>query len=819
MERIHFRNSSPSYAWLAESVLRRWSLSYGAIYLFVLLCMLLQLPAALGQSLWLQPGATYLEPAKSVSWWYLGEAVTFRHAGAAFPADIVAVEGVVANSEGKEVGRVTRKLPDICAKGWSWTPAEPGYYEVTFYAISAGGSRKRLERTYHVRARNGIGQDFVRGVQGFAVLPRQEDGQTNQGQFGFDTYSASESDLMLATLIGFDVVRLTAHWGQDGMAGNGVIEPVKGVYHWAEFDREVNMFSKAGLVINAQLFGTPRWATTHPEKSGIINICVDEGSTYAPKDMADWDRFVKATVARYKDHIHLWEIWNEPSTPGGSVFWADSTENYVNLLKTGYEAVKSVQPEGEVSIGGLGPRAPYFAFYNKVWQLGGGKYFDALSLHGFSNSVENFHSIEVRNGSIPKPAFNGEWHAILQGNMQSTPVLSERALSIRMMKDLLSQIKDGVSRTMFFELTNLSEIETIPFSIENKWFTHSSGLFRRVPQLEPRLPAVVMANFLDITGRKASCQRKFAPGEGIGAVELSTAKGDLLVFWSDKAPFETDTIKPYATENSVLRDWEGKLISIKTIRELEGGKLYYLTLPDNRQLATTPSADVFTALNAVARSSSLSPHAFFTIGKLFANIKNPASVPAHGWIQSDWKLTQRMNSAHAEGFSARAAVSIHRKGVDVVVEVHDKDHVQNEPRPEWWRGDSVQIGIDCEGNGLLGGNTEFLSALTANGPIIWKTSAADPHGDIPSHWSAANGPAVYAQQKITREGQITKYQIRIPWSELYPLSFDPAKLMHISFLVNNNDGSGRDEYLEWGQGIAKGKDPSEYGILQKSADR
>jgi hypothetical protein len=387
-----------------------------------------------------------------------------------------------------------------------------------------------------------------------------------------------------------------------------------------------------------------------------------------------------------------------------------------------------------------------------------------------------------------------------------------------MMKDLLYQVKEGISRTLLFELTNLSEVEALPFDGQNKWFTHSSGLFRRSPQLEPRLPAVVMASFLDVTGRSASFKKELSLSADAEAAELSTAKGDVLVIWSDKGSFAVDQIKAIATSDSVLTDWEGKVVPILRTEELEGRKLYYLSRPDSKRIGAMAQTVVLTAANSVTRSSSLSPNATFTEGKLFTDTESQSSIPHQNWIQSDWKLNKIRSDASAGGFSARAAVGIHPEGLDVFVEVHDKTHVQRESQPTWWQGDSLQIGIDSEGKGFAGGSSEFLSALSSKGPIVWKISAADPHGDIPANWSSANGIAKYVQQHITREGEVTRYQIRIPWSELYPLSFDPGKPLHISFVVNNNDGDGRKEYLEWGRGIAQEKDPSEYGILRKAAD-
>ena len=518
----------------------------------------------------------YMEPALIPAWWHIGDIVNFRLAGGNIPPKLEYLTGIVTDISGDEVARVQTIRAVLKAGGWSWKPMAPGYYEVKFSFRDMNGIEKVLSRSVTMRANDNVSRIFTRDKQAFAVLPPTTSVARVVGQFGF-TYSNNPVELQLAKLIGFDLVRLSCDWGAHFTNLNGGIESTKGQYNWRIFDKKVDLFANAGFVLNAQFCYTPLWASPYPEKTDT-NICVVDGTTYAPKDMNDFSRFVEAVVGRYKDRIALWEIWNEPSVPGGSIFWSDTPENYVKLLEAGYKAVKKVQHEGQVWIGGLGPRDPYHVFYNKILQLGAGNYFDVLSLHGAWNTpAEKFRSIEENNHVAPKPAVSGEWHAILQGNMQSEPILSEHSLSLKMMKDLLYQLKQGISRIMLFELINLSEKETLPFAIENKMFTHSSGLFRLQPQIEPRLAAVVMANFLHLTGRQATYVKDFKLADGAVSLEFATGNGPMVVFWSDSIPMKIKELNPITTSISVLHDWEGKTIPLIPTTLLIPNKLYYLS--------------------------------------------------------------------------------------------------------------------------------------------------------------------------------------------------------------------------------------------------
>ena len=60
----------------------------------------------------------------------------------------------------------------------------------------------------------------------------------------------------------------------------------------------------------------------------------------------------------------MWELWNEPPLNGFSLFWKKSTpKRFVELLKTGYTALKALNPENIVISGGIGMR--YMPFYNE----------------------------------------------------------------------------------------------------------------------------------------------------------------------------------------------------------------------------------------------------------------------------------------------------------------------------------------------------------------------------------------------------------------------------------------------------------------------
>ena len=102
---------------------------------------------------------------------------------------------------------------------------------------------------------------------------------------------------------------------------------------------------------------------------------------YPPAKTSAFADYARAVVHRYKDRVHVWEIWNEPNT---SLFWkpAPSPSAYAGLLKAAYAAIKAEDPTATVVLGGLaGFDKP---FLDGVRSAGAWSSFDALGLHTFT---------------------------------------------------------------------------------------------------------------------------------------------------------------------------------------------------------------------------------------------------------------------------------------------------------------------------------------------------------------------------------------------------------------------------------------------------
>ncbi len=95
--------------------------------------------------------------------------------------------------------------------------------------------------------------------------------------------------------------------------------------------------------------GTPDWAS----ESGSPRAIPD--GLYLPYDHPDnrWGQFMYRIVKEYKGKIDHWVIWNEPDVwddehPGKT--WNGTIEDYVQLLKVGYQAAKAANPDSVVML-------------------------------------------------------------------------------------------------------------------------------------------------------------------------------------------------------------------------------------------------------------------------------------------------------------------------------------------------------------------------------------------------------------------------------------------------------------------------------------
>lgn len=745
--------------------------------------------------------------AADFSWFHLGEPIRFNAKGEV-PADLETLLGEVFDATGARVGEARCDRGALAGSGWAFTPSGPGYFEIVF-TLLRGGERQTVNAAYSLRSPKGNGQRFIRDRYGVAVVPPEP--AQRPAQFGFSYQMDGEVPVRLARLVGFSFARLHAiPWGAQFTDEKRAIEPERGVYRWEQLDPHVALLKSNAFPMVGNVVYTPAWASPHPEDSGV-NICVVGRNAYAPVKIEYLQDFLTAMVGRYGNDIKTWEIWNEQHLPGGSCFWKDTPEAYVRMLRGAHQTLKRLQPDGEVWIGGMGGKR-YLPFYREFLKLGGAP-FDRLAIHGSWPDLTGYRALEAKYRAPSVPWVSSEWHALLLNPLPAPP--SEAALARRMILDAVSHLKDGCERLAMFQVPELIDKEALPWAASEGWFVHSSGLFRGRPRLEPRLAAVVMRTFLGQIERRLAWRGLADFSGGQRLAWFDNGPRTFAVLWTEAstaAPLDSRLAS--ALGSATILRWDGASVAAKDIHPVLESVYFIRGIPASF-LATLAASTL--AINPARRSSSVadaSLRAPLAEGPLFDDALRDQTSPA--FAVKSWKWVGNAQADCPAGFQARFAVATTPDGLDLRVDVEDAAFAQNEKAPAFWNGDSLQFAIDCGGASLGGDQAEFIVAQTQGGTAIWKTLTPYIGGDLPQKWTPAMKPAHYAQSSVERLGSTTRYRVRIAWSELYPLTFDPTQREYrVSLLVNNNDGRGRAGWLEWGGGIGSEKDPALYGRVVK----
>jgi hypothetical protein len=141
---------------------------------------------------------------------------------------------------------------------------------------------------------------------------------------------------------------LKSHLGELGatqarvQAGWARCEPVPGAkYEWDWLDEVVDGCREQGVRPWLQTsYGNPAYA-------GGGGIGLGEGLPVSAEALAGWDRWVGAMVARYKEKVDTWEIWNEPTLR------TMTTEEYARFFVRTAKLIRTVQPAARIVAFGL----------------------------------------------------------------------------------------------------------------------------------------------------------------------------------------------------------------------------------------------------------------------------------------------------------------------------------------------------------------------------------------------------------------------------------------------------------------------------------
>ncbi|MCX6432209.1 MAG: glycosyl hydrolase [Actinobacteria bacterium] len=139
------------------------------------------------------------------------------------------------------------------------------------------------------------------------------------------------------------------------------VETAQDQFNWAKLSGAVDTAEKNGVRdILMVLAGTPSWATDDPAAGGTAGVL--PGAAGMPKNLADWDDWVRQVVTKYKGRITAYQPWNEANL---TTFSTGTPKEMADLTKRAYDIIKSVDPAATVVAPSTGTRlgGPFNKFY------------------------------------------------------------------------------------------------------------------------------------------------------------------------------------------------------------------------------------------------------------------------------------------------------------------------------------------------------------------------------------------------------------------------------------------------------------------------
>ena len=205
------------------------------------------------------------------------------------------------------------------------------------------------------------------------------------------------------------------------------VEPEKGKRDWTQFDQIVDMLDKAGIEPLMCVYGSPTWASGATGNEDQYWLHVPTESAKFDAWLAQYRDFMREAVTRYKGKVRKWELWNEENI---SDAWRPKAnfDQYVAWFKAMREVIRSVDPDAEIALGGLGNLTfvgegsmPGYLFLENLYEKG--VYPDVVAIHPYTkvapdqfkqwdnnfDDISLIHRIMESHGQSARPLWITEW--------------------------------------------------------------------------------------------------------------------------------------------------------------------------------------------------------------------------------------------------------------------------------------------------------------------------------------------------------------------------------------------------------------------------
>ncbi len=371
-------------------------------------------------------------------------------------------------------GRLALPVPSADFTTLTLEGLECGYYTVLVTAKSVSGM---LEHTYAK----------------IAVIRRTEVTEPDKSPFGVDAFlswrfpmtdapATSEHNAAAAYSRAVELMkRAGVSWVRDRIAWSHV-QPEPNSWDYGRYNTAQRIQSDAGLRVLQVFHDCVPWASEMRRGDNEYR------KKFPPKNLMTLYDFFLKTANHYEEEVNAWEIWNEFDVP---VFFMGTADEYANILRASYLAIKKANPNAVVLFGSVTFATGLIVwgdtsyedkegqrYIEKVLENGVGDYFDIFNVHhygtvgGLAGKIRRCRDL-LKRYDCQRSIWLTEAGSTANRKMGESVEEIEREQAEYLVKTYCIALSEGIEKVFYFSFLQFIEHGTSNWGIvqieDEKW--------------------------------------------------------------------------------------------------------------------------------------------------------------------------------------------------------------------------------------------------------------------------------------------------------------------------------------------------------------
>lgn len=172
------------------------------------------------------------------------------------------------------------------------------------------------------------------------------------------------------------------------------LQPKRNTWQFSALDSAVARAEKKGVEVMLTLGQTPPWAAARP----LEKVPNGWGASSEPRDMADWEHYVRTVVARYKGRIKYYELWNEPrfrevDPKRAMAGFTGTARQMVEMGAIAKRALEELDPEARLVSPAVDARMIGLKRLEAWLDAGGANVSDVIAYHIYATTPEDIPKV------------------------------------------------------------------------------------------------------------------------------------------------------------------------------------------------------------------------------------------------------------------------------------------------------------------------------------------------------------------------------------------------------------------------------------------